>query len=155
PSVLLLSTLISGSGSLLARLALLPAAGITGIVAFCLWVAVLRKLMLPRARPGVHRVSSAFYLRKWAVDTLMKLSRVIARPVYTTIYLPAWLRLLGAKIGRRAEISTVSEMSPELTDLGEQSFFADGSMVGGRRIHRGLLELRESRVGRRSFVGNS
>ena len=27
-------------------------------------------------------------------------------------------------------------------------------MIGGRRIHRGLLELAESRVGRRSFVGN-
>ena len=84
----------------------------------------------------------------------MQLSRSIARPIYTTIYLPAWLRMMGARIGRRAEISTVSQMSPKLTRIGAQSFFADGSMIGGNRIHRGLLELRESRIGHRSFVGN-
>ena len=62
--------------------------------------------------------------------------------------------MMGARIGRRAEISTVSQMSPKLTRIGAQSFFADGSMIGGNRIHRGLLELRESRIGHRSFVGN-
>ncbi len=82
-------------------------------------------------------------------------SRTLAKPLYTTIYLPPWLRLLGAKIGRRAEISTVSQFSPELAELGEQSFFADGSIVGGRRLHRGWVELRGNRIGRRSFVGNS
>ena len=62
--------------------------------------------------------------------------------------------MMGAKIGRRAAIKTVSQMSPKLTHIGAQSFFADGSMIGGNRIHRGLLELRESRIGHRSFVGN-
>jgi non-ribosomal peptide synthetase-like protein len=133
----------------------LPVAGIAGMVAFCLWVALLKRIILSRVRPGVYRVESPLYLRKWAVDLLMGASRTIAKPLYTTIYLPAWLRLLGAKIGRRAEISTVSQFSPELMDLGEQSFFADGSMIGGRRLYRGLIELRVSRVGRRSFVGNS
>jgi non-ribosomal peptide synthetase-like protein len=132
-----------------------PLAGVAGILAFCLWVPVLKVLILRRARPGVHRLESFYYLRKWSVDLLIHASRVLARPLYTTIYLPAWLRLLGARIGRRAEISTVSQIAPDLCDIGEQSFFADGSMIGGRRLHRGLIELRPSRIGRRSFVGNS
>ena len=135
-------------------IAALPAIGTVTFVAFCLWLAALNHLILPSVRPGVYRVESFFYLRKWAADLLMQLSRTFARPLYTTIYLPAWLRLLGARIGRRAEISTVSQMSPKLTRIGEQSFFADGSMIGGNRIHRGLVELQESRIGRRSFVGN-
>jgi non-ribosomal peptide synthetase-like protein len=134
---------------------LLPAAGVLGMVTFCLWIALLKCLILPRVRPGIYRVESALYLRKWAVDLLMKASRTLAKPLYTTIYLPPWLRLLGARIGRRAEISTVSQISPELTEIGDQSFFADGSIIGGRRCHRGVVELARSRIGRRSFVGNS
>ena len=135
-------------------IAALPVVGTMTIATFCLSLAALNHLILPSVRPGVYRIGSLFYLRKWASDALMQLSRVFARPIYTTIYLPSWLRLLGAKIGRRAEISTVSQISPKLTHIGDQSFFADGSMVGGNRVHRGLFELRESRIGRRSFVGN-
>jgi non-ribosomal peptide synthetase-like protein len=134
--------------------AAIPAAGVASLVTFCLMIVILKRIILFRVRPGVYPVESVLYLRKWAVDLLMYLSKTIARPLYTTIYLPPWLRLLGAKIGRRAEISTVSQFSPELAQVGEQSFFADGSMMGGRRFHRGVVELAESRVGRRSFVGN-
>jgi non-ribosomal peptide synthetase-like protein len=135
-------------------LAGIPAAGTLTLAVFCLWLVVLHNLVLPSVAPGVYRVDSLFYVRKWCSDLLMHLSRTIARPIYTTIYLPAWLRMMGAHIGRRAEISTVSQISPKLTYIGAQSFFADGSMIGGNRIHRGLLELRASRIGRRSFVGN-
>ena len=133
----------------------LPLAALVAMVSFCLWVAVLRWLLLPRLQPGTYRVESGLYVRKWAVDQLMDMSRIFAKPLYTTIYFPAWLRLLGAKIGRRAEISTVSDISPELVDIGDQSFFADGSIIGGRRFHRGLIEFSRNRIGRRSFVGNS
>jgi non-ribosomal peptide synthetase-like protein len=134
---------------------LLPLAAVIGFVSFCLWIPVLKLAILARARPGVYATESLFYLRSWATDFLMDASRSFAKPLYTTIYLPAWLRLLGAKIGRRAEISTISRLTPELTEIGEQSFFADGSIVGGRRCHRGLIQLAETRIGRRSFVGNS
>jgi non-ribosomal peptide synthetase-like protein len=137
------------------RMTSLPVAGVTTMVGFCLAVVILKRLLLLRVEPGVYPVESGLYLRKWSVDILMQMSRTLARPLYTTIYLPPWLRLLGATIGRRAEMSTVTQIAPELTRIGEQSFFADGSMIGGRRAHRGLLELAESRVGDRSFVGNS
>jgi non-ribosomal peptide synthetase-like protein len=146
--------LVQRAQSSLWLMASIPVIGTVTLVALCLWIALLNQLILPRVRPGVYPVESGFYLRKWAVDTLMQLSRTLARPLYTTIYLPSWLRLLGAKIGRRAEISTVSQISPKLTHIGDQSFFADGAMIGGRRVHRGLVQLAESRIGRRSFVGN-
>jgi non-ribosomal peptide synthetase-like protein len=150
----MLISLAQGTHRIGWMLAAIPAAGTLTIAVFCLWLVVLNHLLLPSVEPGVYRVDSLFYVRKWCSDLLMQLSRSIARPIYTTIYLPAWLRMMGARIGRRAEISTVSQMSPKLTRIGAQSFFADGSMIGGNRIHRGLLELRESRIGHRSFVGN-
>jgi non-ribosomal peptide synthetase-like protein len=62
---------------------------------------------------------------------------------------------MGAKIAPRAEISSVWSFAPELVDVGPESFFADGSIIGGKRVHRGLFEVGVNRIGRRSFVGNS
>jgi non-ribosomal peptide synthetase-like protein len=126
-----------------------------GFIFYCLFVAGLKRLVLNAARPGIYSVESMFYLRKWFVDELLRLSRVVLLPLYTTLYLPFWLRLMGAKIGARAELSTVWYFSPELIDVGEESFFADGSIIGGKRFFRGFFEIGINRVGRRSFVGNS
>src|SRR6185295_10683267 len=98
-------------------IAAIPVAATATIILFCLWLVVLNHLFLPRVRPGVYRVDSLFYVRKWMSDRLMQISRTLARPLYTTIYLPAWLRLLGATVGRRAEISTVQQISPKLTRI--------------------------------------
>ena len=125
------------------------------VVSFCLLVAAIKALILRRVEPGVYPVESWFYLRKWLVDVLLRVSRQLVHTLYTTIYLPAWLRLLGSKIGARAEISTVSQITPDLTIIEDESFFADGSMIGGRRCFRGHVELAVNRIGRRSFVGNN
>ena len=132
-----------------------PLAAIAFACTLAFVLAATRRMVLPRAEPGVYSTHSFFYLRKWFADLLVSASRRLLRPVYTTIYLPPLLRLFGARIGPRAEISTVSQISPELTMIGEESFFADGSMVGGRRVFRGQLQLEPCRIGRRSFVGNN
>ncbi len=44
---------------------------------------------------------------------------------------------------------------PDLLDIGDGSFLADGCVVGGARSHGGRIELKANRVGRRTFVGNS
>ncbi|SDM91896.1 Pls/PosA family non-ribosomal peptide synthetase [Allokutzneria albata] len=125
------------------------------IVLYCCYIAVLKRLLSWRTRPGTYPVLSTTYLRKWLSDGLMTLTRAALLPVYTTLYLPPLLRLMGSKIGPRAEISTVWRFAPELIDVGPESFFADGSIIGGRRCHRGLCTIAFNRIGRRTFVGNS
>lgn len=125
------------------------------VILYCVFIAGLKRLILSRIKPGTYRVLSLIYLRKWLSDGLMTFSRVLLLPVYTTLYLPPLLRLMGTKIGPRAEISTVWSFAPELIDVGAESFFADGSIIGGRRCHRGYVEVAVNRIGYRSFVGNS
>jgi non-ribosomal peptide synthetase-like protein len=141
-----------GAGRLAA--ALLAAVPVS-ILSFALLVVAVKALVLRRMPPGVYRVESWLFVRKWFIDALLALSRSFLRPVYTTIYLAPWLRLLGARIGRLAEISTISQGAPDLFDIGAQSFFADGSMIGGRHFYRGHVEVARSRIGCRSFVGNN
>jgi non-ribosomal peptide synthetase-like protein len=126
------------------------------IVGFlCVWIAVLKALLLWRATPGVYDLYSIYYLRHWLAYGLMRASRVLLLPVFTTLYLPPWLRLLGARIGAHVEMSTVWCFTPELLTAGANSFFADGCFLGGRRSYGGRFELRTNHVGCRSFVGNS
>ena len=124
------------------------------VVWFCLAIAALKALILGRSKPGVYSVESWFFLRKWLIDALLSLSYGFLLPLYTTVYLPPWLRLLGAKIGARAEIS-VSQLSPDLVVIDAESFFADGSMIGSKRFFRGHVEFAVNRIGSRSFIGNN
>ncbi len=126
-----------------------------GLVAFCLMIATYKAIIMRKAKPGVYSTESWFYLRKWSADLLLTIAGRALKGVYTTIFLPTWLRMLGAKIGKWAEIATVSEVSPDLITIGEGSFFADGSMVGGRRLFRGHVQLARNKVGNHSFVGNN
>lgn len=142
-------------GWLLQGLLVLSAAIPWVVIFFCFWVAALKALQLRRARPGIYPLYSAYYLRHWLSNGLMRASRAMFLPVFTTIYLPPWMRLLGAKIGRHVEMSTVWTFTPELLIAGEGSFFADGCMLGGRRTFGGRFEIRPNRVGQHSFIGNS
>ncbi|WP_020665970.1 Pls/PosA family non-ribosomal peptide synthetase [Amycolatopsis nigrescens] len=124
------------------------------VVVFCAYLALLKRAVSASVKPGTFGVLSGAYFRKWLADGIMSTARTLLLPVYTTVYLPPLLRLMGAKIGRGAEISTVWSFAPELIDVAGQSFFADGSIVGGRRTHRGSCEIAVNRIGHRSFVGN-
>jgi non-ribosomal peptide synthetase-like protein len=143
-----LRSFLAGTFALVATLPLL-------VAFYCLWIALLKAVLLHRAMPGIYPLYSAYYLRHWLASGLMRVSRAILLPVFSTLYLPHWMRLLGAKVGAHAEMSTVRSFIPELLLAGEASFFADGCIIGGRRTHGGRFELRPNRVGRRSFVGNS
>ena len=92
-----------------------------------------------RAKPGIYRIYSFYYLRHWLAYGLMRSSRNLFLPIFTTIYLPPWMRLLGAKIGKYAEMSTIWSFMPELLDAGESAFFADGCMLGRQRVFGGRL----------------
>ncbi|MBN1910013.1 MAG: amino acid adenylation domain-containing protein, partial [Pirellulales bacterium] len=154
PSVLIVAFPMFLGGPLWGAMAMLLAVPVH-VVWYCLCIAGLKALILGRMTPGVFPVESVLYLRKWTVDVLLATSRTFLHPLYTTIYLPTWLRLLGAKIGVRAEISTVTQVTPDLIVIEDESFFADGSMIGGRHFYRGHAHFAANRIGRRSFVGNN
>jgi non-ribosomal peptide synthetase-like protein len=103
----------------------------------------------------VHSVESWYCLRRWMVDLVYRFAGTMMYTIYATIYLPPWLRLLGAKVGKHAELAMVGQLTPDLTEIGEGSFFADGSTIGGRRFYRGHVQHGVNRIGARTFVGNS
>ena len=132
-----------------------PVVAVSFVMFLCLEIALVKWLLLGRVKPGRYPLHSGFYLRKWFVDQLMELSLDVIGPLYATIYLSPWYRLLGAKLGRRAEVSTASFLSPDLLTVGDEGFIADAVSLGAATIDHGQVRVDEVRIGRRSFVGNS
>ncbi len=132
-----------------------PLIALSFVVFLCAEIALIKWLVLGRVRPGRHPLYGGFHLRKWFVDRVMELSLDFLGPLYASIYLPPWYRLLGARLGKDAEISTASFISPDLLDIGAESFIADSVSFGAARVERGTLTIAGNRVGTRSFIGNS
>jgi non-ribosomal peptide synthetase-like protein len=136
-------------------LLLAPLVGLSFIALLALEIAALKWLLLGKVKPGRYPLHSFYYLRKWFVDQTMDLSLDILGPLYASVYLTPWYRLLGAKLGYGAEISTASFISPDLLSIGSESFIADSVSLGAPRVREGALTLDRNHIGKRSFIGNS
>jgi non-ribosomal peptide synthetase-like protein len=136
-------------------LLLSPLVGASFVVLLCLEIAALKWALLGKIKPGLLALHSFAYLRKWFVDQTLDLSLDILGPLYASVYLAPWYKLLGARLGKGAEISTASFISPDLLSIGEEAFIADNASLGAPRVERGKVAIGENRIGKRSFIGNS
>ncbi|MEV7027025.1 Pls/PosA family non-ribosomal peptide synthetase, partial [Kitasatospora sp. NPDC093558] len=116
-------------------------------------VLAVRLFSLP-LRPGHHSAHGKVAFCAWAVHRLTDTARRSLFPLYASLFTPLWLRLLGARIGRRVEASTVLSL-PGLMRVDDGAFLADDTLVAPYEVRAGWLHLGPSRVGKRSFVGNS
>src|SRR5438046_8347810 len=85
----------------------------------------------------------------------MQLCLYVLWPLSASVYLAPWYRALGARLGKRVEISTASFISPDLLSIDDESFIADSVSLGAARVENGWLTIAGTRIGKRSFVGNS
>ena len=131
----------------------LPASAVL-IVCTALVSAFIRWAFLPRMQAGSWPVHSNRYLAKWLVNQIQEASLAVLHGIYATVYSSAWYRLLGAKVGRDAELSTALGVVPDMLTLGDETFIADAVMLGDEQIDGGWMTVRPTVVSRRSFVGN-
>ena len=136
-------------------LALSPLVALSFVVLISLEIAAVKWLLLGRVRPGAYPLHQGFYYRKWFVDRLLHLSLDVIGPLYSTLYLAPWYRLLGARIGKRTEVSTASFVSPDCLEIGDESFVADSVSLGAARVQNGVMRIDHTVIGQRTFIGNS
>ncbi|CAK0774663.1 Non-ribosomal peptide synthetase-like protein [Gammaproteobacteria bacterium] len=116
--------------------------------------AAIRWLTLPNLLPGSWLVHSSLYYRKWLTNQIQECSMHILHGVYATVYAPLWYRLLGASVGKNAEISTAMGVVPDMLTLGDETFIADAVMLGDDEIDGGWMTVQPTVIGHRSFIGN-
>jgi non-ribosomal peptide synthetase-like protein len=149
---------IRGNDSLLSAapqvLASLPLAALTWFLGNLLLVLVTTRLLGLGLKEGYYRVRSRVGWQVWATERLLDMARDLLFPIYASLFTPIWLRLLGAKVGRNVEASTVL-LLPRMTTVGEGAFLADDTMVASYELGGGWLRIAPAKIGKRSFLGNS
>jgi amino acid adenylation domain-containing protein len=125
------------------------------IIFSCCYLVWCKNAISPKPRPGTYELYSFEYLQFWLASGLLIIVRHFGWLIFTTIYLPPWMRLFGAKLGRHTEMSTVWTLYPDMLRAADSVFLADGCVLGGGRFHPGRFQLSENTIGKRSFLGNS
>ncbi len=132
---------------------LAPATLASGVVIAGLVVLAVRLLSLGVVE-GTFPVRSRVGWQVWSIERLLDLSRVILFPLYSSLFTPLWLRMLGTKVGHDVEASTVL-LLPTMTTIRDGAFLADDTMIAGYELGGGWLRIARVEIGKRAFVGNS
>ncbi|MDB5010839.1 MAG: peptide synthetase, partial [Mucilaginibacter sp.] len=132
-----------------------PVLAIIYIFLFALETILLSRLLQTGIKPGKYPIYSIFYVRKWYADQLISLSLTVLHPIYATVYISTFFRMLGAKIGKKSEISTAGGVTHPLLEIGDGAFIADAVTLGEADIRGQQLILDKTRIDSFSFVGNS
>lgn len=137
---------------------ILMAVGVTAlssVVLVCAQAVLFKKIILPKVKEGRYAISSFFYVRHWLFSKIYQDCLETIGQVFATLYLPTWFRLLGAKLGADTEISTASQVQPDLLNLGKGCFVADDVMLGAPQSAYGEFVVGKVHVGDHTFLGNS
>jgi len=131
-----------------------PVATLAALAMYALLTLVGVRMLSIGLREGYHPVRSSAGWQLWATERLMDGARNYLFPLYASLLTPAWLRLLGAKVGSGTEISTVL-LIPKFTVIEDGAFLADDTMVASYELGGGWIYAARTTVGRRAFLGNS
>ncbi|WP_103338615.1 Pls/PosA family non-ribosomal peptide synthetase [Amycolatopsis sp. CA-126428] len=156
--VAVLGYAIAGAPTLLdaftRALVFVPVATAAYFLAYMLLVLVgVRSLSIGMVE-GYHPVHGRVAWQVWATERLMSMAREGLFPLYASLFTPVWLRLLGAKVGRNVEASTVLAL-PKMTKVDSGAFLADDTMVATYELNHGWLHVAPARIGKQAFLGNS
>jgi non-ribosomal peptide synthetase-like protein len=158
PGLFVLNDSVRGTRTLGAALqaALLgvPLATVVSMATFAALTIVAVRLLGIGLKAGDHPVHSRQAWQAWTTSRLMSMARVWLFPVYASTLTPAWLRILGMKVGRGVELSTVLAL-PTMTSVADGAFLADDTMIAPYELGGGRLKVARARIGKRAFLGNS
>ncbi|BDE11234.1 MULTISPECIES: Pls/PosA family non-ribosomal peptide synthetase [Mycobacterium] len=131
-----------------------PVATLVAVAVYAAATAVAVRALSIGLREGYHPVRSRAGWQLWTTERLMDAARNYLFPLYASLLTPIWLRILGARVGRGTEISTVL-LTPKFAVIEDGAFLADDTMVASYELGGGWIYAAETTVGRRAFLGNS
>jgi len=132
-----------------------PVLALLYIILFAGETIIITRLLQVEIKPGKYPLYSMFYVRKWFTDQLLSLNLIVLHPIYATVFVSRFFRALGAKVGKDTEISTASNVTHALLEIGDGAFVADAVTLGEADVRGQQLILDKTTIDSYSFVGNS
>lgn len=120
-----------------------------------LTTAVVSRLLTWRIRPGTYRRGGMTHLRVWAAERFLTFQRLDA--VLGTPQVRTWYRLLGNRVGKRADLHSFPPVTGLLTIGDDVSIEAEvdlqGHWIDGDRFMIGTIDIENGvRVGTRTVI---
>jgi non-ribosomal peptide synthetase-like protein len=132
-----------------------PVTTMVGVLGYGLVLALVTRAVSRPLRPGRFPMYSRVGWSAWTTYRLVDSARRMLFPWYASLFTPVWLRILGARVGRSVEASTVLAL-PRLVTVEDGAFLADDTLLAPYELGAGqTVTLGRAHVGRRGFVGNS
>jgi non-ribosomal peptide synthetase-like protein len=132
-----------------------PVLALIYLALFAAETIIITRLLQRKVKPGKFPIYSMFYVRKWFADQLLSLNLIVMHPIYATVFVSRFFRALGAKVGKDTEISTASNVTHPLLEIGSGAFVADAVTLGEADVRGQQLILDKTIIDSYSFVGNS
>jgi non-ribosomal peptide synthetase-like protein len=136
-------------------LLLLPAVYAASCAAVALGVAFAKWIVMGRYRPFVRPLWSPFV---WRLELVNALYEFLAAPLALeslqgTPFLPWYLRLLGARIGRRVYIDTTGFLEWDLVELGDRAALNEDCIMQTHLFEDRVLKASRLCIGADCVVG--
>jgi non-ribosomal peptide synthetase-like protein len=140
---------------LAAALLLAPGVYAAGCAAVLAAVALVKWIVMGRYRPFVRPLWSAFV---WRLEFVNALYEFLATPLALealqgTPLLPWYLRLLGARIGRRVFIHTTGFLEWDLVEVGDRTALNADCILQTHLFEDRVLKASRLRIGKACMVG--
>src|SRR5438094_10667610 len=112
-------------------------------------------MLMGRYRPFVHPLWSFFVWRLELANALYEFlaSPLLLEPLQGTPFLPWYLRLLGARIGRRTYLHTTGFLEWDLVELGDAAMVNEDCVLQTHLFEDRVLKAARLRIGRGCEVG--
>lgn len=94
-----------------------PLGSVVFLSLYYLCVIVCKKIIMDKVKPGQYSLKSFYYLRHWIIVKMLDSDEISV--MADTLYLPAFLRLLGAKLGKSVEMGETPHIIPDLVTIEE------------------------------------
>lgn len=130
----------------------IPLGSVLFLSLYYLCVIVCKKIIMDKVKPGQYPLKSFYYLRHWIIVKMLDGDEISI--MADTLFLPAFLRLLGAKLGKGVEMGETPHIIPDLVTIEEGGFTASSVALAWPHVCQGVISFAPVTIGRRGFVGN-
>ncbi|KTC92501.1 amino acid adenylation domain-containing protein [Fluoribacter dumoffii] len=152
PSISLISYYYDQSHYLTTMFFAIPLGAILFLGLYYLCIVFCKKIILDKIKPGEYPIKSFYYFRHWILVKLLDGDEISV--MADTLFLPLFLRLLGAKLGKGVEMGETPHIIPDLVTIEEGGFTASSVALAWPGVCNGFISFAPVTIGRRAFVGN-
>lgn len=152
PCIVLVSYFYEQSHYLITILFATPLGAITFMALYYMSIFTCKKIIINKIKPGTYALQSIYYLRQWTIVRMMDIDEIGV--LADSLYLPLFLRSLGAKIGKRVEMGETPHVIPDLVSIRDGGFTASSVGMAWPDVYNGSATFAPVMIGSRGFVGN-